>query len=112
MRISDWSSDVCSSDLGEAFFNGVAGERFAVRNSGAVAVVEGAGDHAREYMTGGVVAILGAIGRKFAAAIGRARGRGRGCQYVERSGGGGSLKKKKQITAGGYRYQTSKKYAT
>ncbi|HEY9555006.1 glutamate synthase large subunit [Allosphingosinicella sp.] len=54
---------------GEAFFNGVAGERFAVRNSGAVAVVEGAGDHACEYMTGGVVAILGEIGRNFAAGM-------------------------------------------
>jgi glutamate synthase (NADPH/NADH) large chain len=47
----------------------VAGERFAVRNSGAVAVVEGAGDHACEYMTGGVVAILGAVGRNFAAGM-------------------------------------------
>jgi len=54
---------------GEAYFNGVAGERFAVRNSGAVAVVEGAGDHACEYMTGGVVAILGPVGRNFAAGM-------------------------------------------
>jgi glutamate synthase (NADPH/NADH) large chain len=54
---------------GEAYFNGVAGERFAVRNSGAVAVVEGAGDHALEYMTGGVVAILGPVGRNFAAGM-------------------------------------------
>ncbi|MBD3729222.1 MAG: glutamate synthase large subunit [Sphingomonadales bacterium] len=54
---------------GEAYFNGVAGERFAVRNSGAVAVVEGAGDHACEYMTGGVVAVLGRTGRNFAAGM-------------------------------------------
>ena len=54
---------------GEAFFNGVAGERFAVRNSGAVAVVEGCGDHGCEYMTGGVVAVLGATGRNFAAGM-------------------------------------------
>jgi len=54
---------------GEAYFEGVAGERFAVRNSGAVAVVEGAGDHACEYMTGGVVAVLGMTGRNFAAGM-------------------------------------------
>ncbi|MEA5098018.1 MAG: glutamate synthase-related protein [Burkholderiaceae bacterium] len=54
---------------GEAFFNGVAGERFAVRNSGATAVVEGAGDHGCEYMTGGTVAVLGATGRNFAAGM-------------------------------------------
>nr|WP_241233587.1 glutamate synthase large subunit [Altericroceibacterium xinjiangense] len=54
---------------GEAFFNGVAGERFAVRNSGAVAVVEGTGDHGCEYMTGGVVAVLGKTGRNFAAGM-------------------------------------------
>src|SRR4030095_8640828 len=54
---------------GEAFFNGVAGERFAVRNSGAIAVVEGAGDHCCEYMTGGVVLVLGAVGRNFAAGM-------------------------------------------
>ncbi|MEO0642551.1 MAG: glutamate synthase large subunit [Pseudomonadota bacterium] len=54
---------------GEAYFNGVAGERFAVRNSGALAVVEGAGDHACEYMTGGVVAVLGKTGRNFAAGM-------------------------------------------
>ncbi len=54
---------------GEAYFNGVGGERFAVRNSGATAVVEGAGDHACEYMTGGVVAILGEVGRNFAAGM-------------------------------------------
>jgi len=54
---------------GECYFRGVAGERFAVRNSGAVAVVEGAGDHCCEYMTGGVVAVLGYTGRNFAAGM-------------------------------------------
>ncbi|BEU98969.1 glutamate synthase large subunit [Novosphingobium olei] len=54
---------------GEAYFNGVAGERFAVRNSGAIAVVEGTGDHGCEYMTGGVVAVLGRTGRNFAAGM-------------------------------------------
>ena len=54
---------------GEAYFNGVAGERFAVRNSGAVAVVEGTGDHGCEYMTGGVVVVLGRTGRNFAAGM-------------------------------------------
>src|SRR5438477_859868 len=54
---------------GEAYFQGVAGERFAVRNSGAVAVVEGTGDHGCEYMTGGVVAVLGKTGRNFAAGM-------------------------------------------
>jgi glutamate synthase (NADPH/NADH) large chain len=54
---------------GEAFFRGVAGERFAVRNSGARAVVEGVGDHACEYMTGGTVVVLGATGRNFAAGM-------------------------------------------
>jgi glutamate synthase (NADPH/NADH) large chain len=54
---------------GEAYFAGVAGERFAVRNSGAVAVVEGCGDHGCEYMTGGVVAVLGSTGRNFAAGM-------------------------------------------
>ncbi len=54
---------------GEAFFNGVAGERFAVRNSGATAVVEGTGDHGCEYMTKGTVAVLGATGRNFAAGM-------------------------------------------
>jgi glutamate synthase (NADPH/NADH) large chain len=54
---------------GEAYFNGVAGERFAVRNSGAVAVVEGCGDHGCEYMTGGVVCVLGQTGRNFAAGM-------------------------------------------
>ena len=54
---------------GEAYFNGVAGERFAVRNSGATAVVEGTGDHGAEYMTGGTVVVLGATGRNFAAGM-------------------------------------------
>ena len=54
---------------GEAYFNGVAGERFAVRNSGAIAVVEGTGDHGCEYMTGGVVVVLGETGRNFAAGM-------------------------------------------
>jgi glutamate synthase (NADPH/NADH) large chain len=54
---------------GEAFFSGVAGERFAVRNSGAVAVVEGTGDHGCEYMTGGRVVVLGSVGRNFAAGM-------------------------------------------
>jgi glutamate synthase (NADPH/NADH) large chain len=54
---------------GEAYFNGVAGERFAVRNSGAVAVVEGCGDHGCEYMTGGTVVVLGETGRNFAAGM-------------------------------------------
>ncbi|MFC6826255.1 glutamate synthase large subunit [Halopelagius fulvigenes] len=54
---------------GEAYVNGVAGERFAVRNSGVKAVVEGVGDHGCEYMTGGVVAVLGETGRNFAAGM-------------------------------------------
>jgi len=54
---------------GECYFRGIAGERFAVRNSGAVAVIEGAGDHCCEYMTGGVVAVLGVTGRNFAAGM-------------------------------------------
>src|SRR5713226_1557540 len=54
---------------GEAYFEGVAGERFAVRNSGAVTVVEGTGDHGCEYMTGGVVVVLGDTGRNFAAGM-------------------------------------------
>jgi glutamate synthase (NADPH) large chain len=54
---------------GECYFRGVAGERFAVRNSGAVAVVEGVGDHGCEYMTGGVVVVLGPTGRNFAAGM-------------------------------------------
>jgi glutamate synthase (NADPH/NADH) large chain len=54
---------------GEAYFNGVGGERFAVRNSGAAAVVEGTGDHGCEYMTGGTVVVLGETGRNFAAGM-------------------------------------------
>jgi glutamate synthase (NADPH/NADH) large chain len=54
---------------GECYFRGVAGERFAVRNSGAIAVVEGAGDHGCEYMTGGVVVVIGETGRNFAAGM-------------------------------------------
>ncbi len=54
---------------GECYFRGVAGERFAVRNSGAIAVVEGAGDHCCEYMTGGIVVVLGRTGRNFAAGM-------------------------------------------
>ncbi len=54
---------------GKAFINGVAGERFCVRNSGAVAVVEGVGDHGCEYMTGGLVVVLGGTGKNFAAGM-------------------------------------------
>ena len=53
----------------KAYINGIAGERFCVRNSGAYAVVEGIGDHGCEYMTGGVALILGGIGRNFAAGM-------------------------------------------
>ena len=62
---------------GECYINGVVGERFAVRNSGATAVVEGCGDHGCEYMTGGVVIILGKTGRNFAAGMS-----GRNCIYL------------------------------
>jgi len=54
---------------GRAFIRGVAGERFAVRNSGAIAVIEGVGDHGCEYMTGGRVVVLGSTGRNFAAGM-------------------------------------------
>ena len=54
---------------GQCFFRGFAGERFAVRNSGAVAVVEGVGDHGCEYMTGGIIVVLGETGRNFAAGM-------------------------------------------
>jgi glutamate synthase (NADPH/NADH) large chain len=54
---------------GEAYINGMAGERFGVRNSGAMAVVEGIGDHGCEYMTGGIVVVLGKTGRNFAAGM-------------------------------------------
>ncbi|MCK9518102.1 MAG: glutamate synthase large subunit [Dehalococcoidia bacterium] len=66
---------------GAAFFRGVAGERFAVRNSGAVAVVEGTGDHACEYMTGGRVVVIGRTGRNFGA------GMSGGVAYVHDPGG-------------------------
>ena len=54
---------------GRSYFRGVAGERFAVRNSGAIAVVEGTGDHGCEYMTGGIVVVIGQTGRNFAAGM-------------------------------------------
>ncbi|TBW40746.1 glutamate synthase large subunit [Siculibacillus lacustris] len=54
---------------GECYFRGLAGERFAVRNSGAIAVVEGVGDHGCEYMTGGIVVVLGSTGRNFGAGM-------------------------------------------
>ena len=54
---------------GRAFFRGVAAERFCIRNSGAMAVVEGVGDHGCEYMTGGRVVVLGSTGRNFAAGM-------------------------------------------
>ena len=54
---------------GECYFRGVAGERFAVRNSGAIAVVEGVGDHGCEYMTGGCIVVIGETGRNFAAGM-------------------------------------------
>jgi glutamate synthase domain-containing protein 3 len=54
---------------GEVFLNGIAGERFAVRNSGATAVVEGVGDHGCEYMTNGTVVVIGSTGRNFAAGM-------------------------------------------
>lgn len=54
---------------GKAFFSGMAGQRFAVRNSGAKAVVEGLGDHGCEYMTGGIVTVLGSTGKNFAAGM-------------------------------------------
>ncbi len=66
---------------GQAFFSGVAGERFAVRNSGATAVVEGVGDHACEYMTNGTVVVLGSTGRNFGA------GMSGGIAYVHDPGG-------------------------
>jgi glutamate synthase domain-containing protein 3 len=67
---------------GKAFFRGLAGERFAVRNSGATAVVEGVGDHGCEYMTGGTVVVLGRTGRNFAA------GMSGGIAYVYDADGG------------------------
>jgi glutamate synthase domain-containing protein 2/glutamate synthase domain-containing protein 1/glutamate synthase domain-containing protein 3 len=70
---------------GRLFAAGAAGDRFAVRNSGAVAVVEGAGDHGCEYMTGGVVVVLGAVGRNFGA------GMSNGVAYVLDESGGGTF---------------------
>lgn len=67
---------------GECYFRGVTGERFAVHNSGATAVIEGVGDHGCEYMTGGVVVVLGKTGRNFAA------GMSGGIAYVLDEGGG------------------------
>ena len=61
--------DSYGATSGKAFINGVAGERFCVRNSGATAVVEGVGDHGCEYMTGGRVAVLGKTGKNFAAGM-------------------------------------------
>ena len=66
---------------GKAYINGMAGERFCVRNSGATAVVEGIGDHGCEYMTGGIALILGDIGRNFAA------GMSGGIAYIYKEGG-------------------------
>jgi glutamate synthase (ferredoxin) len=65
------AGNVClyGATSGEAYINGVAGERFCVRNSGARAVVEGIGDHGCEYMTGGVAVILGEVGRNFGAGM-------------------------------------------
>jgi Glutamate synthase domain 2 len=65
------TGNVClyGATSGEAYINGLAGERFCVRNSGAMAVVEGIGDHGCEYMTGGVVVVLGKIGRNFGAGM-------------------------------------------
>lgn len=65
------TGNVClyGATSGEAYINGLAGERFCVRNSGAKAVVEGIGDHGLEYMTGGVAVILGKIGRNFGAGM-------------------------------------------
>ena len=63
------TSSLYGATGGEVFIRGIVGERFAVRNSGAVAVVEGVGDHACEYMTGGRVVILGATGRNLAAGM-------------------------------------------
>ena len=60
---------LCGATSGEVFLNGIAGERFAVRNSGATAVVEGVGDHGCEYMTNGLAIILGPTGRNFAAGM-------------------------------------------
>jgi len=65
------AGNVClyGATSGEAYFRGIAAERFCVRNSGATAVVEGIGDHGCEYMTGGRIAVLGSVGRNFAAGM-------------------------------------------
>lgn len=63
------NTSLYGATAGEAYFYGVAGERFAVRNSGATAVIEGVGDHGCEYMTGGVIVVLGKTGRNFAAGM-------------------------------------------
>ena len=68
-NITTGNTALYGATSGEAFFSGVAGERFAVRLSGATAVVEGTGDHGCEYMTGGTVAVLGKTGRNFAAGM-------------------------------------------
>src|SRR5436189_3470166 len=78
---------------GEAYFRGVAGERFAVRNSGAQAVVEGVGDHACEYMTGGRVVVLGRTGRNFAA------GMSGGIAYVFDPGGAFAARCNRELVA-------------
>ena len=78
---------------GECYFRGNAGERFAVRNSGAVAVVEGVGDHGCEYMTGGVVLVLGPTGRNFAA------GMSGGIAYVLDEGGDFARRCNKEMVA-------------
>ena len=64
-----WQCGPLRATSGKAFINGMAGERFAVRNSGACAVVEGVGDHGCEYMTGGRVVVLGPTGKNFAAGM-------------------------------------------
>ena len=68
-NITTGNTALYGATSGEAFFSGVAGERFAVRLSGATAVVEGTGDHGCEYMTGGTIAVLGKTGRNFAAGM-------------------------------------------
>ena len=69
MNIIIGNGALYGANSGKAYINGVAGERFAVRNSGATAVVEGVGDHGCEYMTGGKVVVLGRTGKNFAAGM-------------------------------------------